>query len=98
MRIGCGAGFSSDRLDPPVNVALLDLVARATAADPGARHPSADELASALRRAARLAEPTSDQRGLAWPILGLDAPATALLAHVGGLRRGGGIVITSCPR
>ena len=81
-------------LDPTEAAALSEVVLRATADDPGARFPSVDELASALRRAARLAEPAATPAGLVWPIAGLDGPATALSAQIAGLRRGGGIVIT----
>jgi transcriptional regulator with GAF, ATPase, and Fis domain len=83
-----------ERLDPSVLAALGEVVKRATAADPLARHPSADELASALRRAAHLDEPSGTARGLVWPIVGLDPPASLLLTQIGALRAGGGIVIT----
>jgi DNA-binding NtrC family response regulator len=82
------------RLDPEVRAALDAVVDRATSSDPGARYPSADELASALRSAARLPEPDQDQGGVVWPVLGLDASTAALLAQVSALRAGGGIVIT----
>jgi serine/threonine-protein kinase PknK len=93
------------RLDPEARTALAEVAARATAADPGARHPSADELASALRRAAHLGEAGSarelgsasaagDDHALVWPIVGIDGPATALSAQIAALRAGGGIVIT----
>ena len=81
-------------LEPAVLAELRTVAARATAPDPGARHPSADELASALRRAANLAEPRVEPRGLVWPIVGLDGPATALSTQIGALRSGGSIVIT----
>jgi transcriptional regulator with GAF, ATPase, and Fis domain/tetratricopeptide (TPR) repeat protein len=64
------------------------------ASDPGARYPSADELASALRRAAGLPEPSRAGSGVVWPIVGLDTAAAALLAQIGALRAGGGVVIT----
>ncbi len=95
-------------LDPASRAVLDEVAARATSADPGARYPSADELASALRRAANLPEPAggirsseagaavrdSEGRSLVWPIVGLDGPATALTAQIAALRAGGGIVIT----
>ena len=85
---------AGDRLDADVLAALREVAARATSADPGARYPSADELASALRSAARIAEPSRDERGVAWPIVGIDAAASALLAQIAALRAGGGVVIT----
>ncbi len=45
------------RLDPAARKALGRVVDRATADDAGARYPSADELGSALRRAAHLTDP-----------------------------------------
>jgi DNA-binding NtrC family response regulator/tetratricopeptide (TPR) repeat protein len=77
-----------------VRDALNALVSRATATDPSARHPSADELASALRRAAKLAEPPEARGIMAWPVVGLDAPAAKLTAQIAELRAGGGIVLT----
>ena len=73
--------------------ALEEVVARATADDPAARFPSADELASALRRAAHLAGGDGGG-GAAWPVVGLDAPTARLAAQIGRLRPGGGIVVT----
>ncbi len=61
------------------------------------RFPSVDELASALRGAARLADPASSSSGgaaLVWPIVGLDASSSELLGQIAALRRGGGIVVT----
>ena len=88
-RAGAGLG-----LDPEIAGALRAVIERATGKDPGARYPSADELASALRSAARLAEPSRDPGGVVWPVLGLDGSTAALLEQVEGLRAGGGIVIT----
>jgi serine/threonine-protein kinase PknK len=82
------------RLKVDVKRALAEVSARATAEDPAARYPSADELASALRLAARLPEPPAAEQGLVWPIAGLDGPAAALSAQIAGLRAGGGIVVT----
>ena len=82
------------RLDAEVRAALGEVVGRATSAEPGARYPSADELASALRSAARLAEPGEEQGGVVWPVIGLDGSTATLLAQIGALRAGGGIVIT----
>ncbi len=68
---------------------LAPIVARATAREPGARHPSVDELASAVRRAGQFAPPS--EVGLAdaaWPILGLDAAVGHVLAALGRLAPG----------
>ncbi|APR86101.1 two component, sigma54 specific, transcriptional regulator, Fis family protein [Minicystis rosea] len=85
---------SGDRLEGEVRAALREVVSRATATDPGARFPSADELGSALRSAARLAEPSRDEGGVVWPIVALDGAAGQLLAQIAALRAGGGVVIT----
>jgi serine/threonine-protein kinase PknK len=91
---------AGDALSPAVKSALERVIARATAEDPGARYPSADELASALRRAAELDAPaegassSEDQRALVWPVVGLDLPSIQLLAQIAALREGGGIVVT----
>jgi DNA-binding NtrC family response regulator len=81
-------------LPPAVLGALREVVARATAADPGARYPSADELASSLRRAAQLREPDREQGGVVWPVIGLDGSSALLLAQIAGLRSGGGVAVT----
>jgi transcriptional regulator with GAF, ATPase, and Fis domain len=74
--------------------ALEEVVARATAPDPANRYPSADEVASAVRRAAGLPGEDAESDALAWPVVGLDAPAAALGAQIETLRRGGGVVVT----
>ncbi len=91
---------AGDRLVGAVREALDQVVIRATAEDPGARYPSADELASALRRAAQLEAPaegallSDEAKALVWPVVGLDLPSIQLLAQIAGLREGGGIVVT----
>ncbi|WP_437531219.1 sigma 54-interacting transcriptional regulator [Sorangium sp. So ce726] len=99
---------SGGERDPKVVEALQGVVDRATAKDPNARYPSADELANALRRAARLpsgpgeeaarpgeeaARPDADAGAVVWPIVGLDAPSTRLLAQILALPAGGGLSI-----
>src|SRR4029079_1286996 len=80
---------------PEVKEALDKVIPRAIAEDPSARYPSADELASALRRAARIAEPAKAAgAGQVWPVVGLDQPTAQLLAQIEALREGGGIVVT----
>jgi transcriptional regulator with GAF, ATPase, and Fis domain/serine/threonine protein kinase len=59
---------------------LEQIVARATADEPTARYPSADEFAAALRSAADIAEPeASAAADLIWPIVGIDATSRELL-------------------
>ncbi len=87
--------------------AFDEVVARATASDPDARYPSADELRSALARAVRAARgdaaaqtSANDRVGSmtdVWPIVGLDAAAADLFAQIQALRAGGGIVIAGPP-
>ncbi|WP_437297396.1 sigma 54-interacting transcriptional regulator [Sorangium sp. So ce426] len=99
---------SGGERDPKVVEALQGVVDRATAKDPNARYPSADELSNALRRAARLpsgpgeeaarpgeagARPDADAGAVVWPIVGLDAPSTRLLAQIMALPAGGGLSI-----
>ncbi|MDI1429375.1 sigma 54-interacting transcriptional regulator [Polyangium sorediatum] len=87
------------RLDPAVVAALEEVERRATATDPTSRFPSADELASAIRRAASLPMPEAfaSRDALVWPIVGLDEHAAALDAQIEDLRSGGGIVVTGLP-
>jgi DNA-binding NtrC family response regulator/tetratricopeptide (TPR) repeat protein len=95
-------GANGDHLPRDVRDALSRVVTRAVAEDPAVRFPSVDELASALRRAARLSDPTSSSAmggaALVWPIVGLDASSTELLGQIAALRRGGGIVVTGPPK
>ena len=58
----------------------------------GARWPSVDELASALRRAAGL-PPGAPSDTPPWPVLGLEATARALLERVRSMTAGGGIAL-----
>jgi serine/threonine-protein kinase PknK len=81
-------------LDPAVAAALDEVVRRATDRDPRVRFPSADEVASAIRSAAGLAANDLDHPIYAWPIIGLDAIASALDARVEALDAGGGLVVT----
>ncbi|WP_437317713.1 sigma 54-interacting transcriptional regulator [Sorangium sp. So ce385] len=98
--------------DPKVIGALQEVVDRATAKDPNARYPSADELANALRRAARLpcgpseepagpaepgARPDAGAGAVVWPIVGLDAPSGRLLAQIMALPAGSGLSIAGPP-
>jgi serine/threonine-protein kinase PknK len=86
---------SRDRLPLDVLSVLDQVILRAVAEDPAARYPSADELASALRRAARLPEPSLlTGAGQVFPVVGLDGPTSRLLEQIHALRQGGGIVVT----
>ncbi|HZF47991.1 MAG TPA: sigma 54-interacting transcriptional regulator [Polyangiaceae bacterium] len=107
VTIGEALRAGRDRLDAETVSALEQVVAKATAEDPGARYPSADELASALRTAAHLthdrgasgdgagaAEGARDRAAMVWPVVGLEATAGRLLAHIAAIRPGSGIVVT----
>jgi transcriptional regulator with GAF, ATPase, and Fis domain len=81
-----------DEVADDTRLALARVAARATEAAPGARWPSVDELASALRRAAGLASrPSVDEAP--WPVLGLDATAHALVEKVRALGPGQAIAL-----
>lgn len=73
--------------------AIAAVAARATALDPSARFPSADELASALGHAAGLTHAGETPPSLLWPIVGMDAAATELLDRVVSLPKGGALVL-----
>jgi transcriptional regulator with GAF, ATPase, and Fis domain len=66
-------------LDADRIAALLTVAQRATSVEPGLRHPSADEFATALRSAARL-EAVHQQYdfSMTWPIVGIDSTASRL--------------------
>ena len=81
-----------DGLPDDTRIALAKVAARATETSAGARWPSVDELASALRRGAGL--PPGDRADdPPWPVLGLDAPFQALLTRVRELPAGGAIAL-----
>lgn len=82
-------------LDAASRAALTRVAERATRADPAARHPSVDELASAMRRAARVAEQPLE--GAAWPVLGAEGPAQALASEVARLAPGEALAIHGPP-
>jgi serine/threonine-protein kinase PknK len=70
-----------DELPEEARAALALVAARATQLSAAARWPSVDELASALRRAAGLAA-ASEPGEPPWPVLGVDATASAILEQV----------------
>jgi serine/threonine-protein kinase PknK len=82
-----GAEVPADRRE-----ALVRVAARASELEMGARWPSVDELASALRRAAGL-PPGAPSDTPPWPVLGLEATARALLDRVRSMPAGGGIAL-----
>jgi len=69
--------------------ALASVIDQATALDPGARYPSTDEFAAALRLAANLPQELySKASRLAWPIVGIDQLFARLLARTLALSAG----------
>jgi serine/threonine-protein kinase PknK len=68
-------------VEPGAGSALDAIVARGAAADPGARFPSVDELAAAVKMllAPNVEGQTAKAEVLAWPIVGFDATSEALL-------------------
>ncbi|WP_242515789.1 sigma 54-interacting transcriptional regulator [Sorangium cellulosum] len=101
---------SGGERDPEVVEALRAVVERATERDPIARYPSADELANALRRAARLPRAPDEEAAascearerpeadaVVWPIVGLDAPSARLHAQITALGAGGELAIVGPP-
>lgn len=87
-------GLSQRRgdLDDATFRALEKIAERATADTPQDRYPSVDELASALKRAAKI-ESRAVRDADAWPVLGADAAAQALASDVAKLGAGSGLAI-----
>jgi transcriptional regulator with GAF, ATPase, and Fis domain/serine/threonine protein kinase/predicted negative regulator of RcsB-dependent stress response len=79
-------------LDPGTRSALSKIAARATESAPNSRYPSVDELSSALRLAAGLAAKMFPEEA-AWPVLGYDVAAEALLARVKELAPGEALAV-----
>ena len=79
-------GRRSD-LDASAFAALSAIATRATADAPEDRHPSVDELGSALKSATKI-ETRALGGAAAWPVLGVDAAAQALAADVSRLGPG----------
>jgi transcriptional regulator with GAF, ATPase, and Fis domain len=71
--------------------ALAKVATRATERDPAKRYPSADELASALRHAAKIPRPLFPEP--AWPVVGLDAIAANVLSAARGIPQSGALAI-----
>ncbi|HVJ90033.1 MAG TPA: serine/threonine-protein kinase, partial [Labilithrix sp.] len=82
-------------LDEATRAALARIAARATEPRPDARFPSVDELGSALKTAAKI---ETRSLGAAWPVLGADAPAQALVSEVSRVGPGQALAIVGPPR
>ncbi len=88
--------LSSTQLDATKSTAIQRLVERATALDPSARHPSADEFASELSLALGLYRDSNRPKGaFVWPIRGIDATAAKLLGTVKSLAPKSGLRIVA---
>ena len=90
--LGEALGRRASDLSEDCRKALAQVAARASEPEMGARWPSVDELASALRRAAGL-PPGAPSDTPPWPVLGLEATARALLDRVRSMSAGGGIAL-----
>jgi serine/threonine-protein kinase PknK len=87
-----GLGRRGEELATGTRAALSKIAARATEALPSARYPSVDELSSALRVAAGLAAKMFPEEA-AWPVLGYDMAAEALLSRVKQLAPGSALAV-----
>ncbi len=77
------------QLEPHTSEELRAIASRATHEDPSSRYPSADELASALRQAARVRMPDEGfAADAAWAVVGLDGPANLMLSKLASLPAG----------
>ena len=83
------------RLDGSTQLELDAVVEEATAKEPDLRYPSADEFASALRRAGRIEQQHGHQATSAevWPIVGIEATASRLLTSTTDLPPAGLLVL-----
>ncbi|HVH47818.1 MAG TPA: protein kinase, partial [Labilithrix sp.] len=79
-------------LDEDIHTELARIATRATAADPDARFPSVDELASTLKSVAKI-ETRALRDAAAWPVVGAEAAAQSLAAEVARLGPGQGLAI-----
>ncbi len=78
-----------DHSKSSVDAQLRAIGTRATAANPADRFPSVDELASAIRAAARI--PEAEVRAIAWPMASIDEPLAAMVRAVDELPGGGAL-------
>ena len=86
-----------DELTNAMRDALGKIAKRATEEDPQSRYPSIDELASALKSAAKLETRAFDEAA-AWPVLGLDGAAHALTAEVERIEPGAALAVVGPKR
>ncbi len=86
-----------DELTNAMKEALGKIAKRATEEDPQSRYPSIDELASALKSAAKLETRAFDEAA-AWPVLGLDGAAHALTAEVERIEPGAALAVVGPKR
>ncbi|MBI4704217.1 MAG: sigma 54-interacting transcriptional regulator [Deltaproteobacteria bacterium] len=82
----------SAALREEARAAVDKVVARATAEDPAARYPSADEFAQALRAAVPGARGGGELAAV-WSVVGIDAICADLLQRIRALPKGGGLVV-----
>jgi hypothetical protein len=80
-----------DDFDEDTRLALAKVAARATDGAAARRWPSVDELASALRAAGGLPPHVATEP--AWPVMGVDSAAHALLERLRALPAGGAVAI-----
>ena len=85
-------GARGSELTNATHDALAKIAKRATQEAPQARYPSIDELASALKSAAKLETRAFDEAA-AWPVLGVDASAQSLAAQVAKLGAGAALAV-----
>lgn len=85
---------SGASIDPASRAELVLVSQRATRKEPTDRFPSADEFASALRRAARSSEPDGfANTAEVWPITGIEATSSRLVQEVIELPPGATLVV-----
>ena len=90
-------GARGDELTKAMRDALGKIAKRATEEDPQSRYPSIDELASALKSAAKLETRAFDEAA-AWPVLGLDGAAHALTEQVERIEPGAALAVVGPTR
>jgi len=85
-------------MDEVARERLRAVAARAMQTLPNERYPSADEFASDLQRAARIATRHNvEEAGLVWPIVGIEPTSNRLIDQVYALPQGSALCITGDP-
>mgnify|MGYP003374334853 CR=1 FL=1 len=87
-----GLDERGDELERDVYAALTRVAKRATEGEPEDRYPSADELGTALRRAAGLGQGALTG-ALGWQVLGLEALGASLEKRVVSMQEGGALAL-----